>query len=198
LHKLLSVIAALVVACTVGARSVATEANVVGTIAEVVPGTLLADALTARERYLNQIHNLGRLTIIDYTRPSNERRMYVVDLEHDRAEALLVAHGKGSDPDNDGIADQFSDIMNSKMTSIGAFVTGEAYNGRFGRALRLHGLETTNASAYARAIVIHGASYVSPGRNILGRSWGCPAIDVELAERVIAAIADGTFLYAVG
>jgi hypothetical protein len=199
LQKLLSVLAALAAVCVLASQSIADESSsITGPIGKVVPSTLLANALAARERFMDRVQVARYVTIIDYSRPSGERRMYVVDLDQGTAEAMFVAHGRGSDPENDGVAHQFSDVMDSKMTSLGAFVTGETYDGHFGRALRLHGLEASNASAFERAIVMHGAPYVGPGLRIMGRSWGCPAIDERIAPRIISELANGSFIYAVG
>jgi hypothetical protein len=140
-----------------------------------------------------------RLTVIDYSRPSTERRLWVFDLE---TGALifheLVAHGRGSGEDQ---ATRFSNRDGSHQTSLGLFRTGETYNGGNGYSLRLHGLEPgINDLALARTIVIHGAPYVSAefarrqGR--LGRSWGCPALELRRARPVIDEIRDGSLLFA--
>ena len=84
------------------------------------------------------------------------------------------------------------------MTSLGAFVTGRTYYGAHGLSLKLKGLSPQNDRAEERLIVIHGADYVSPARNVLGRSWGCPALERAVAERIIPLIKGGSFLYVVG
>lgn len=166
--------------------------------ARVVGTDLLEQALTAREAASREVTDMQRMVVIDFRKPSVSERFYLVDLETDTAEAFLVAHGKGSDPDFDGMADQFSNTHNSKMSSLGAFVTGESYYGIHGLSLRLDGLEAVNDQARARAIVIHGADYVAPDRAVLGRSWGCPALEQAVAQKLIPEIAGGTFLYAIG
>lgn len=167
-------------------------------VSDVVPMELMTEALAARARFADDVALERYVAIIDYRRPSNERRLFLVDFEAMTAEALLVAHGAGSDPDHDGVADRFSNTPRSRMSSLGAFVTGDIYTGRHGLSLRLRGLEASNDNAEARAIVIHGADYVSPTRRVIGRSWGCPALEPDVAERVIAAIAGGAFVYVVG
>lgn len=159
---------------------------------------LLEEAITARSLYQDQVQNGRYVTVIDYRRPSGEPRFHVIDAQTNTAKTYLVAHGKGSDLDHDGYADEFSNIPNSKMTSLGAFVTGETYYGMHGLSLKLHGLETRNDKAEERLIVIHGASYVTPDREILGRSWGCPALEQAVAEDLIPMLAGGSFLYVVG
>ena len=72
--------------------------------------------------------------------------------------------------------------MGSKMTSLGTYVTAETYYGKHGLSLRLDGLDKENSRARERAIVIHGADYVTPDRTKMGRSWGCPALERKVAE----------------
>ena len=142
-----------------------------------------------------------RLAIIDYTIPSREQRLWVIDLE---AQELLfeehVAHGQNSGFD---IPTEFSDRRGSNQTSLGLFYTDATYYGGNGYSLRLHGLSKGyNQSAMQRLIVMHGADYVNPeaavGMGRLGRSWGCPAIRVEIARPMIDALKDGNFIYSHG
>lgn len=142
-----------------------------------------------------------RLAIIDYTIPSRERRMWVLDID---ARKLLfkehVAHGQNSGFD---IPTAFSDRNGSHQTSLGLFLTDATYQGGNGYSLRLHGLSKGfNESAMDRKIVMHGAPYVNPtaaasmGR--LGRSWGCPAVRVAVAKPMINALKSGNFIYSHG
>jgi hypothetical protein len=138
------------------------------------------------------------LTVIDYSLPSTQPRLWVLDLAH--GEVLfheLVAHGAGT---GDNYAARFSNTMDSRQTSLGLFLTGGTYEGGNGYSLRLQGLEKgVNDRAEARSIVMHGAWYVSheqiqrQGR--LGRSWGCPALSQDIAPRVIDTIKNGSFVY---
>jgi hypothetical protein len=139
------------------------------------------------------------LTVIDYSRPSSERRLWVYDL---RARTLLyeelVAHGQGS---GEEMATRFSNEPDTHRTSLGLFVTGGSYTGRNGYSLRLDGLDRGfNDRARERAIVIHGAPYVSMefvrAHGRLGRSWGCPALREAVARDVIDAIRGGDLLFA--
>ena len=167
--------------------------------ANVVMGDeLWGEALAAHERYADRISNDEYMIVIDYSRPSGEARFFLVDMEDGSAEAYLVSHGRGSDPDHDGVADTFSNVSGSKMTSLGTFVTAETYYGKHGLSLRLDGLESRNSAARERAIVIHGADYVSPKRSKMGRSWGCPALERKVAERLIPEIANGVLIYTRG
>lgn len=178
--------------------------TLIGGIAQATPAsdligeTLLAEALGAKASAVSEIKNERYLSVIDYRAPSNVPRYFLIDTTDMSAQAFLVAHGRGSDPDYDGMADQFSNIEGSKMTSLGAFVTGKTYYGAHGLSLKLKGLSPQNDLAEQRLIVIHGADYVNAGRGVLGRSWGCPALERDVADRVIPLIKGGSFLYAVG
>lgn len=140
------------------------------------------------------------LTIIDYSKPSTERRLWVIDLKNDKVLFnTWVSHGKNSGKTQ---ATSFSNRPGSLKSSFGVFsTTSEAYTGHNGYSLRLKGLEPgINDNAYQRAIVIHGARYVSrdvvKDYGTLGRSWGCPAVNKELAKPIINSIKDGTIIVA--
>ena len=166
--------------------------------ADLIGEGLLQEALNARADATSQIRNDRYFSVIDYRAPSNVPRYFLIDTSDMSAEAFLVSHGRGSDPDYDGMADRFSNIEGSKMSSLGAFVTGATYYGAHGLSLKLKGLSPQNDLAEKRLIVIHGADYVHEDRAVLGRSWGCPALEREIAERVIPLIKGGSFLYVVG
>jgi hypothetical protein len=141
----------------------------------------------------------GRLlTLIDYSRPSTTPRLWVIDVETGRILfEELVSHGRAS---GDNLTDHFSNEPGSLASSLGLFLTGEAYVGSNGYSLRLQGLEKgVNDRAFERAIVIHGAPYVRPGMERLGRlgrSWGCPALRAAVARELIDTIKGGTLLLA--
>lgn len=141
------------------------------------------------------------LTVIDYSRPSTEKRMWVYDL---RTHALLfdelVSHGRGSGKTN---ATSFSNDPSSSMSSLGLFRTGETYIGHNGYSLRLDGLNPgVNDNARARAIVVHGAPYVNAAmakaNGYLGRSLGCPAVRPQIAHALIDTIKNGSLIFAYG
>ena len=139
------------------------------------------------------------LTVIDYSRPSTEPRLFVIDIPANRVRfAELVAHGRGS---GENSAERFSNRDGSHESSLGVFRSADAYVGTHGVALRLEGLEPGfNDHARDRAIVVHGAGYVSSAfaaaQGRLGRSWGCPAVRPEIAKTLIDAIKDGSLVVA--
>lgn len=139
------------------------------------------------------------LTVIDYSMPSTQPRLFVFDVA---ARKLLfkelVAHGKNS---GDNITKFFSNSEGSLATSMGLFVTANTYIGSNGYSLRLKGLDDGfNDRAWSRAIVMHGASYVSNAASRalgrLGRSWGCPAVRPEVAKKLIDTLKGGSPIFA--
>lgn len=141
----------------------------------------------------------GKLSVIDYSRPSTEPRMWIFDLTRQR---LLfeewVAHGRNS---GDNRTQHFSNKDGSFMSSLGAFTAKETYMGGNGYSLRLEGLEPGfNDHARDRAIVIHGAPYVNPAiarlQGRLGRSLGCPAVRLSVARPLIDSLRGGTMVFA--
>jgi L,D-transpeptidase catalytic domain len=139
------------------------------------------------------------LTVIDYSMPSTSKRLWVIDLASRRVLFNeLVAHGANS---GDTYASNFSNRVGSRQSSLGLFRTDETYYGRHGLSLRLSGLEPGfNDKARERAIVMHGAPYVSDATvttfGSLGRSWGCPALPEEANQRVIDRIQGGSAVFA--
>lgn len=138
------------------------------------------------------------LTLIDFTKPSNEKRLFVIDMEQKKILfESLVAHGKGS---GDLYATSFSNRPNSHQSSLGFYLTAETYQGSNGYSLRLDGLERgLNDNARSRAIVIHAAKYANPSvcqrGNRLGRSFGCPALPEALNKPIIDTIKGGSLLF---
>ncbi len=139
------------------------------------------------------------LSVIDFSRPSTEPRLWVFDLaSHALLFEELVAHGRNT---GGNIATAFSNRSGSNMSSLGAFRTAESYVGANGYSLRLDGLEPGfNDRARERAIVIHGAPYVSPdiarAQGRLGRSLGCPAVRPDVARQLIDRIRGGSLVFA--
>ncbi len=141
------------------------------------------------------------ITIIDYSKPSKEKRFYVIDLKNNiLIFHCLVAHGKNS---GNIYANKFSNRGNSKMSSYGFFITGKTFMGKHGYSLKLDGIEKNiNDKARKRGIIIHGASYVSEGfikkYGRLGKSWGCPALPMELSKQIIDTIKNGSCIFIYG
>jgi hypothetical protein len=151
------------------------------------------------------------LVYIDMKKKSTERRFWVINIhdeEHPMVEALRVANGKNSA--EGPFAVRFSNIRDSRQTSLGIYLFGPIYNlGGHGPSLRLYGLERSNNNAYIRDIVFHGAAYVEDKwlekfkafdffgilTKKIGESWGCPAVARDAARRLVPLLANGAFLY---
>lgn len=160
---------------------------------------LLSEALTSYESHMGAGLD-GQIAIVDFSKPSSERRLFLLDLETGDVEALLVAHGQGSDLNHDGMADSFSNEDGSHASSLGAYRAALRYEGGHGLSLALDGLDPTNAAARDRLVVLHSQWYVSDAmvaeRGKLGRSWGCFVVDQAVIEAVVDRLEDGGFIYA--
>ena len=160
---------------------------------------LAARAMSCSLRQSATARGNATLSVIDYSRPSTEPRLWVFDLSRQRLLfEELVAHGRNT---GENMAAKFSNVEGSYMSSLGAFETQESYMGQNGYSLRLRGLEQGfNDQARERAIVIHGAPYVSQqlidSQGRLGRSLGCPAVRPAIAKSLIDTIRNGSFVFA--
>lgn len=138
------------------------------------------------------------ISIVDFSLPCTEKRLYVVDLKNYRVlYKTYVAHGRNS---GTLMANSFSNSPSSYKSSLGFYKTLGTYNGKHGYSLRLEGLEKgINDNAYERAIVMHGADYVSPSYipklGFIGRSQGCPAVSTREATPIINTIKNGSCLF---
>lgn len=161
---------------------------------------LLQRALQAYERHRAQLSARDYIGIADFSAPSRAPRFHLLDMVSGQSRPLLVAHGRGSDPDHSGWVERFSNLPGSAASSQGAYLTSDIYQGKHGRSRRLIGLDPDNNNAEARAIVIHAAWYVSPDmvrqHGKLGRSEGCFAFsDVDL-DAVLNRLGPGRLIYA--
>ncbi|MCS7019076.1 MAG: murein L,D-transpeptidase catalytic domain family protein [Cytophagales bacterium] len=149
-------------------------------------------------RQLGKLSAKPVLSIIDFSLPSNRQRLWVIDLAKQQVLFhCLVAHGV-----NSGLhyAQKFSNREGSQQSSLGFYITGATYQGKHGLSLYLNGQEARfNSNARRRAIVMHGAAYVSwthvAAMGRIGRSQGCPAVPENLAADIIHTIKEGTCLY---
>ncbi len=164
------------------------------------PSNLLKTALAGYEILVKDksISRPDIITIIDFSLQSDKERLWVLDLKQGKVLFhCLVSHGRNS---GELTAEKFSNIPGSYESSPGFYATGESYIGKHGLSLTLDGLESgINDKARARAIVIHGADYVSDefikSNGRLGRSLGCPAVPVDLSEHIIKTIKGGSCLF---
>jgi hypothetical protein len=165
-------------------------------LVSAVPQGLLNEARAYLSAHRGSFSNQRYITIIDFSKSSSESRMFIVDLATGAARSLHVAHGSGSDPDNDGYATRFSNASGSNASSLGFYRTGETYQGKHGLSLRLDGLSSTNSNVRSRAVVVHGANYVYDSNTRAGRSWGCFAVSMANRGWVVSALKGGSLIYA--
>jgi len=166
----------------------------------IVDPRIVARARAAFDRHRTQIVHGDIVGIADFTKPSASPRFYLLDTNTGRVTSHLVAHGRGSDPAHTGFLHRFSNAFGSEASSDGAYLTSAYYDGKYGRSMRVRGLDYTNNNAEARAIVVHTAWYAEPnvvaetGR--LGRSEGCFALPHRSLQEALARLGPGHFLYA--
>lgn len=160
---------------------------------------VLKRALTALECAADtELAEAQILAVIDYSLPSTSPRLWVFDRQaHRLLFHTLVAHGAGT---GENEARHFSNRHGSRQSSLGLFRAAETYHGRNGFSLRLDGLDSgINDQARSRAIVVHGAWYVSEAmvgqQGRLGRSWGCPALEPASARPIIEVLKEGGALF---
>jgi hypothetical protein len=152
------------------------------------------DKLIVQGRILND----SIISIVDFSQPSNMKRLYILDIKHYKVLFnTLVAHGKNSGQE---WANSFSNQPSSFKSSTGFYITGESYSGNNGYSLKLVGIEKgINDNAWQRSIIIHGAGYVNESyiaaQGYIGRSEGCPAVPEGKAVPIINTIKNGTCLF---
>ncbi|MDB5203449.1 MAG: hypothetical protein JWQ27_2858 [Ferruginibacter sp.] len=149
-------------------------------------------------RNKGRIRNQNVISIVDFTKPSTQKRLFIIDVKNYKVLFnTYVAHGQNSGKE---FARQFSNRPDSYQSSLGFYVTSDTYIGKNGYSMHLIGQESgINDLADERAIVMHGAPYVSESfiraRGFLGRSWGCPAVSEELNRPIIEKIKNGSCLF---
>lgn len=161
---------------------------------------LLRAALRSYHSHKNRLAFHDYIGIADFSVASGLPRFHILDLASGSTRALLVAHGRGSDPDHSGWVEKFSNVPGSAASSRGAYLTQDIYQGKHGRSRRLLGLDPQNSNAELRAIVIHAAWYVSPqmirDHGKLGRSEGCFAFSDDDLSMVLDRLGPGRLIYA--
>lgn len=138
--------------------------------------------------------------VVDFSKASRDPRFYIVDIPSGIATEYHVSHGRGSDPAHSGWLEYFSNTPSSEASSAGAYLTDNIYYGKYGRSLRLKGLDTTNSNAEYRNIVVHSAWYAEPEvaekAGKLGRSEGCFVLSLTNLQYVLLRLGPGRLIYA--
>jgi hypothetical protein len=161
---------------------------------------IVAAAGAGLERAGGRVAERDVVGVADFGRHSRLPRLHLVDMASGRVASLLVAHGRGSDPEHTGWLTRFSNAAGSDATSEGHYLTGEYYVGAHGRSMRLVGLDSTNCNAEPRGIVVHAAWYVGPemvqAHGMLGRSEGCFAVSPADLPTMLTRLGPGRLLVA--
>jgi hypothetical protein len=166
-----------------------------------VPKRALMNALNFYERNGSKISNKRYITVIDFTRKATDKRMFILDTKTGSYTTHRAAHGSGSDPGHTGIPTKFSGVPSSNATPAGFHLATNIYKGLHdGPSLVLEGLEPSNSTSRSRAVVMHGAEYVTTrwikaNNNTLGRSHGCPAVDPAEISQIATKIHGGSLVY---
>jgi L,D-transpeptidase catalytic domain len=186
-----------VAAASASARSALWQTE--GLRAQIAP-SVLRRALDALQRHQDRITCRDAIGVADFSHPSRVPRFHLVKLADGSVQSHLVAHGRGSDPRRTGWLERFSNEPRSNATSAGAYQTACFYVGAHGHAIRLEGLDPTNSNASSRAIVVHGAWYLSKEMiglsGMLGRSQGCFAVANSSLPDIMMRLGPGRLIYA--
>ena len=166
----------------------------------VIDARLLARARAAFDANRKRIRHTSLVGITDFGKASREPRFFILNTDSGQVTTHYVAHGRGSDPGHSGYLERFSNAYGSNATSAGAYVTGDFYYGKYGRSMKLKGLERRNDNAEGRAIVVHSAWYAEPEvireHGKLGRSEGCFAFSYASLQDVLHRLGPGHLIYA--
>lgn len=162
----------------------------------LVPTDLLQNAVIYFDANKASFLNQGYITIVDFKPRSDKYRFFLVNLSDGSVERYHTTHGTGSDPQKNGFAEIFGNVINSGKSSLGFIRTAEVYTGRFKRSVRLDGLSKTNSNLRDRAVIVHGWDNVHEANVIEGLSWGCITLDWKLKDAVIDKIKEGSLMYA--
>ena len=133
----------------------------------------------------NSKYNKEVFFLLDMRIPSNKNRFFVFDAKKNKiTDSGLVAHGSGSETATDEL--QFSNTDGSLMTSLGKYSIGHSYNGTFGKAYKMYGLDSTNSNAFSRNIVLHAHKRMPYEEQIspIILSWGCPMLNEKFYLRI--------------
>ncbi len=164
-----------------------------------VRGELLTQALQAWRDHAEARRD--RIAVVDFSRPSDRPRFFVVDLTTGAVSAYLTAHGRGSDPAHVGVPNFFSNDPGSNASSLGPYIALRRYMGAHGLSLRLRGLDPArNSNAEERAVVLHSAPYMDTDwrrtHGKPGRSFGCFVVETPLIAEVVNRLEDGVLIFA--
>jgi hypothetical protein len=158
-----------------------------------VPTDLLKTALLYFDKNQDKFSNKNYIAIVDFKPRSDKYRLFIINIASGAVEKYHTTHGLHSD--KNGYAVAFGNVVNSGKSSLGFIRTDHDYVGKFGRAVRLDGLSSTNSNVRERAVVFHGWDEVHEKNVIQGLSWGCITLDYAIRDHVLDEMQDGALMY---
>ncbi len=192
----------LLKAALVGGAVAAAPTRAFAQVSTLAPdhAKIVARARQELSRVGSKLWRRDKVGMIDFSRPSYQPRLFIVDMVKGSISPYYVAHGRGSDPEHDGFLKTFSNESGSLATSRGAYMALEWYQGKYGSSMRLAGLDSDNNHALDRAIVVHEAWYSDPAMiakwGKLGRSEGCFAVAPGMNMDMNYHLGGGRLLFA--
>lgn len=160
----------------------------------VVPTDLLKDTLVYFDANKSKFPNQNYVTVVDYSRRSDQYRIFMINMGKGSVERFHTAHGVNSDPNSDGYATEFGNVINSGMSSLGFARTTDTYSGHYGLSVRLDGLSKTNSNIRVRAVVYHGWVETKEANVIQAMSHGCLTLDNSVRNGVIDKVKGGSLI----
>ena len=154
---------------------------------------MLKKAVACFDANRSSFPNLNYIGIVDFRPRSDLYRFFLIDLATGAVERYHATHGEGSDLKD--FARKFSNVAETKKSSLGFIRTAEVYTGTFKRSLRLDGLSATNSNIRDRAIIFHGMDGVKEANVIQAMTWGCVALNWTVKDAVLDKIKEGALLY---
>jgi len=170
-----------------------TETIVAKAVRAGVPESQIKKTLAVFLANRDSIPNQKFISVIDFNKRSNQKRLFIVNVENGDVKAYHTAAGSGSDRNGNGYATHFSNRSGTHASSLGCSLAAGEYRGSKGRSLMLHGFESSNDNSCGRAVVMHGAGYVG---GVPGRSWGCPALKAGDVREVFNKVSGGGLICA--
>ena len=161
----------------------------------LVPPHLLESSLLYYDKNQTRFTNQSYIAVVDFGVRSDVARFYLVNLKSGEVERHYTTHGKGSDRNNDGLAESFGNEVNSGKSSLGPIRTAAIYYGKFNRSLRLDGLSKSNNQMRQRAVTLHGWDEVKEAPVIQGLSYGCLTFDWTIKDDIVDKLKDGALIY---
>ena len=111
---------------------------------------------------------------------SGKKRFFVINLATMEVERSgLVSQGRGQGRTK--YDKQYSNIIESKCTSLGRYKVTNKYKGFYGESYRLIGLDSSNNNAFKRNVVLHPMGCIPDEENLAPAciSEGCPAVSLN-------------------